>query len=83
LLRSSLTIILGDADWLEALRVFVAAESCGESWEMIATISTFRLDFFMHFAPGIGHGSRITALIDMLAQVFWRRPMIGLSRITS
>jgi hypothetical protein len=70
MLRSLLTIILGDADQLEALRVLVATESCGESLEMIAAISTFLLDFFAHLAPGIDHGPRITAFIDMLAQVF-------------
>jgi hypothetical protein len=37
---------------------------------MIAAISTFLLDFFAHLAPGIDHGPRITAFIDMLAQVF-------------
>jgi hypothetical protein len=61
-----LTIILGDADRLEALRILVAAESCGESWKTVAAISTFHLDFFAHFAPGIDHGSRIAAFIDML-----------------
>jgi hypothetical protein len=70
LLRSLLTIILGDADQLEALRVLVAAESCRESWETVAAISTFRLDFFAHFVPGIDHGPRIAVFIDMLAQVF-------------
>jgi hypothetical protein len=81
--RSLLTIILGDADRLETLRVLVAAESCGESWETVTAISTLHLDFFAHFAPGIDHRLRIAAFIDMLAQVFWRRPMIGLSRVTS
>jgi hypothetical protein len=59
--------MLCDADWLEALRILVAAESCGESWETVAAISTFRVDFFAHFAPGIDHGPRIAAFIDMLA----------------
>jgi hypothetical protein len=83
LLRSLLTIILGNADRLEALRILVAAESCGESWEMVVAISTFRLDLFAHFSPGIDHGTHIATFIDMLAQVFWRRPMIGLSQVTS
>jgi hypothetical protein len=65
-----LTIILGDANRLEALRVLVAAESCGENWETVAAISTFRLNFFTHFSPGINHGPRITVFINMLAQVF-------------
>jgi hypothetical protein len=65
-----LTIILGDADRLEALRILVAAKSCGESWEMVAAISTFHLEFFAHFSPGIDHGPRIAAFIDILAQVF-------------
>jgi hypothetical protein len=83
LLRSLLAIILGDADRLEALRVLVTTELCGESWETVAAVSTFYLDFFTHFAPRIDHGPRITAFIDSLVQVFWRRPMIGLSRVTS
>jgi hypothetical protein len=62
-----LTIIFGVADRLEAFRVLVAAESYGESWETVAATSTFRLDFFAHFAPGIDHGPRITAFIDMPA----------------
>jgi hypothetical protein len=82
LLRSLLIIILGDVDRLEALRILVAAKSCGESWETVAAISTFRLDFFAHFASGIDHGPRIAAFIDMLAQVFWKRSVIGLSRVT-
>jgi hypothetical protein len=82
LLRSLLTIIFGDADWLEALRVLVAAEPSRESRETVATVSTFCLDFFAHFAPGVDHGPRITAFVDVLAQVFWRRPMIGLARVT-
>jgi hypothetical protein len=37
--------------------------------EEVTAISTFHLDFFAHFAPGIDHGPRITTFIDMLAQV--------------
>jgi hypothetical protein len=81
-MRSLLAIVLGDADWLEALRVLVAAEPCGESWESIATVSTFSFDFFADLAPGVDHGPCIAAFINMLAQVFSRRPMIGLSRVT-
>jgi hypothetical protein len=62
-----LAIILGDADRLEALRVLVAAEPCGEIWKTVAAVSTFCLDFFAHFAPGIDHGPRIAAFIDVLA----------------
>jgi hypothetical protein len=36
----------------------------------------------MNLAPRVNHRPRITAFIDVLAQVFWRRPMIGLSRNT-
>jgi hypothetical protein len=32
--------------------------------------------------PGINYGQRIASFIDSLAQVFWRRPMIGLSQVT-
>jgi hypothetical protein len=56
---------------------------CGESRETIAAVSTFHLDFFAYFAPGNNHGPRIAAFIDVLAQIFWRRSMIGLSRISS
>jgi hypothetical protein len=49
---------------------------------MVTAVSAFRLDFFAYFAPGIDHGPRIAAFIDVLAQVFWRRLVIGLSRVT-
>jgi hypothetical protein len=62
-----LTIILGDADRFEALKILVAAKSYGESWETVAAISTFRLDFFAYFAPGNNHRPRIAAFIDVLA----------------
>jgi hypothetical protein len=77
-----LSIILSDADRLEALRVLVAAEPCRESRETVAAVSTFGLDFFANLAPGVDHRPRITAFIDVLAQVFWRRLMIGLSQVT-
>jgi hypothetical protein len=67
-----LAIVLGDADRLEALKVLVAAEPCEESWETVAAVNTFYLDFFMHFKPGVDHGPRIAAFIDVLAQVFWK-----------
>jgi hypothetical protein len=66
LLRGLVTIILGDADRFEALRILVTAESCGESQEAITAVSTFRLDFFAYFAPGNNHEPRIMALIDVL-----------------
>jgi hypothetical protein len=77
-----LAIVLSEAVRLEALRVLVAAEQCRETWETVAAVSTFGLDFFVNLAPGIDHRPRIAAFIDVLAQVFWRRPMIGLSRVT-
>jgi hypothetical protein len=49
---------------------------------MVTAVSTFGLDFFANLAPGVNHRPRIAAFIDVLAQVFWRRSMIGLSRIT-
>jgi hypothetical protein len=49
---------------------------------MVAAVSTFSLDFFTNLAPGVDHGPRIAAFINMLAQVLWMRPMIGLSRVT-
>jgi hypothetical protein len=77
-----LAVVLGDADRLEALRILVVAEPCGESWEAVAAVSTFGLDFFPNLAPGVDHGPCIATFIDVLTQVFLRRPMIGLSRVT-
>jgi hypothetical protein len=82
LLRSLLAIVLGDADRLEALRVLVTAKPCRESWKTVAAVSALCLDYFTLLAAGIDHRLRIAPFIDSLAQVFWRRPMIGLSRIT-
>jgi hypothetical protein len=61
-----LAVVLGDADQLEALRILVAAEPCRESWEAVAAVSTFSLDFFANLAPGVDHGPRITTFIDVL-----------------
>jgi hypothetical protein len=63
-----LAIVLGDADWLEALRVLVTAEPCGESWKTVAAVCTLYLNFFAHFVPEIDHESRIATFIDSLAQ---------------
>jgi hypothetical protein len=82
LLRGLLAVVLGDADQLEALRILIAAESCRESWKTITAISPFSLDFFTYLTPGGDHSPRIAAFINMLAQVFCRRPMIGLLRVT-
>jgi hypothetical protein len=82
LLRGLLAVVLGDADWLEALWVLIAAETCRESWESIATVSTFDFDFFADLAPGGVHGPRVATFIDVLAQVLWRKSMIGLSRVS-
>jgi hypothetical protein len=82
LLRSLLAVLLGDADRLEVLRVLVATETCGESWETVATVSTFSFDFLADLAPGGDHGPCVAAFINALVQVFWRRSMIGLLRVT-
>jgi hypothetical protein len=82
LLRGLLAVVLGDADQLEALRVLIAAELRRESWKAITTISPFSLDFFTYLTPGGDHSPHIAAFINVLAQVFCRRPMIGLSRVT-
>jgi hypothetical protein len=37
----------------------------------------------MFSASGINYGSRIASFIDSLAQVLWRIPMVGLSRVAS
>jgi hypothetical protein len=77
-----LAIILGDADWLEALTVLVTTKPCRESWKTVAADNALCLDYFTLSAPGIDHGPCIASFIDLLAQVFWRRPVIGLSRVT-
>jgi hypothetical protein len=77
-----LAIILGDADRLEALRVLVTTKPCGESWKTVVAISTLCLGYFTLSAPGIDYEPGIMSFIDSLAQVFWRRPVIGLSRVT-
>jgi hypothetical protein len=82
LLRGLLAVVLGDADRLEALRVLIAAESRRESWKTITAIGPFSLDFFTYLTPGGDHSLRIAAFINVLAQNFCRRPMIGLSQVT-
>jgi hypothetical protein len=82
LLRGLLAVVLGDADWFEALRVLVAAETCRKSRESVATVSTFSFDFFVDVTPGGDHGPLVAAFIDVLTQVLWRKSMIGLSRMT-
>jgi hypothetical protein len=77
LLRGLLAVVLGDVDRLEALRVLIAAESRRESRKTITAISPFSLDFFTYLTPGGDHRPRIAAFINVLAQVFCRRPMIG------
>jgi hypothetical protein len=70
LLRSLLAIILGDPDRLEALRVLVTAEPCGESWKTVAIVSTLCLGYFSLSAGAIDYGPRIASFIDSLVQVF-------------
>jgi hypothetical protein len=82
LLRSLLAIVLGDADGFETLWVLVAAEICRESRKPVATVGTFIFDFFASLASRRDHGPRVAAFIDVLAQVLWRKSMIGLSRMT-
>jgi hypothetical protein len=83
LLRSLLAVVLGDADRFEALWVLVASETCRESWESVATIRTFGFNFFADLEPGGDHGPCVATFIDVLVQVFWRKSMIGLLRVTS
>jgi membrane protein YdbS with pleckstrin-like domain len=82
-LRSLLAIILGDPNQLDALRILVAAKPCSERWKTITAVGTLCLGYFVHSAPGINYGSHIASFINLLAQVFWRIPMIGLSRVAS
>jgi hypothetical protein len=78
-----LAIVLGDADWLEALRVLVTAEPCGESWKTVAAVSALCLGYLALSTQGINYGSHIVSFIDSLVQVFWGRLMIGLSQVAS
>jgi hypothetical protein len=65
-----LAIILSDPNRLEALRVLVTAEPCGERWKMVAAVGTLCLGYFTLSAPEINYGSHIASFIDFLAQVF-------------
>jgi hypothetical protein len=67
LVRSLLAVVLGDADRLEALRVLVVAEPHRKSWEAVAAVNTFGLDFLTYLAPGLDHRLRIADFIDVLA----------------
>jgi hypothetical protein len=82
LLRSLLAVVLGNADRFEALRILVAAKTSRKSRESVATASTFIFDFFADLAPGGDHCPRVATFVDVLAQVLWRRSMIGLPRMT-
>jgi hypothetical protein len=66
-MRSLLTIILGDPNRLEALRVLVAAKPCSERWKTITAVSTLYLGYFALSAPGINYGSHIASFINSLA----------------
>jgi hypothetical protein len=72
LLRGLLSVVLGDANWLEALRVLIVAESHRENRKTITAISPFSFDFFMYLTARGDHRPRIAAFINMLAQVFCR-----------
>jgi hypothetical protein len=77
-----LAVVLGNADRFEVLWILVAAETCRKSRKSVATISTFSFDFFADLVAGGDHGPRVATFIDVLAQVLWKRSMIGLSRMT-
>jgi tRNA(Arg) A34 adenosine deaminase TadA len=70
LLRSLCAIVLGDPNWLEALRVLVTVEPCYECWKVIIAVGTFWIGYFTLSASGINYGSRITSFIDFLVLVF-------------
>jgi hypothetical protein len=72
LLRGLLAIVPGDADWLEALRVLIAAESRRESWKTITAISPFSLDFFTYLTP-----EEITVRASRPSLMCWRKSSIG------
>jgi hypothetical protein len=63
-------VVLGDPNWLEALRVLVTVEPSCECWKAITAVSTFWIGYFMLFASRNNYGLRIVSFIDFLAQVF-------------
>jgi hypothetical protein len=63
-------VVLGDPNWLEALRELVTVEPCCEHWKAITAVDTFWIGYFTLSASGINYGSRIASFIDFLAQVF-------------
>jgi hypothetical protein len=82
LLRSLFAVVLGDPNWLEALRVLVSVEPCCERWKTITAVGTFWIGYLTLSASGINYGSRIASFIDFLAQVFLRIPMVGMIRLS-
>jgi hypothetical protein len=83
LLRSLFALALGDPNRLEALRVLVTAEPCGERWKAITAVDTLWIGYFPISASGITYESCIVSFIDSLEQVLWRVPLIGLSWVAS
>jgi tRNA(Arg) A34 adenosine deaminase TadA len=70
LLRSLFAVVLGDPNWLKALRVLVTVEPCSECWKAISAVGAFWIGYFTLSASEINYGSRIASFIDFLAQVF-------------
>jgi hypothetical protein len=66
-LRSLFAIVLGDPNWLEALRVLVTVEPCYECWKAINAVGTFWIGYFTLSATGINYGWCIASFIDFLA----------------
>jgi hypothetical protein len=69
LLGGLLTVILGDTDRLETLRVLVAVESHSERRKTIAAVSIVPLGYLAFPSPRVEDWSDIAPLIDLLAKV--------------
>jgi hypothetical protein len=81
LLGGLLTIILGDADWLETLRVLVAVESRSECRKTIAAVSIVPLSYLMFPSPRVDDCPDVVPLIDLLAKVRLLTWAVGLPQV--
>jgi hypothetical protein len=69
-----LTIVLGDTDWFEALRVLVAVEASREGGEAIVVVPRRDTRGFCSFSPPIVYdGSGIAPGVDLLPKVGSRK----------
>jgi hypothetical protein len=81
LLGGLLTIILGDADRLETLRVLVAVESRSERRKTITAVSIVPLSYLAFPSPRVDDGLDVTPVIDLLAKVWLLTWAVGLPHV--